>query len=196
MGIVRSTTDQICFAFIRYWRKNGNTKTVHQLFINCKKVYNSVRREVLYNILIKFGVPTELVKLIKMSLNETHSKVCIGERWSNMFPTQYGLKQDALLPLLFNFALEYAIKNVQEIKVRAEIKWDTYHLLAYADDVNLLGDNIENIKKNTEKTNNKLPSCHQNAGQNHYIKMATRSFKNVAQFKYLGMREILNSGGN
>jgi hypothetical protein len=46
-------------------------QTVHQLFIYFKKAYDSVRREVLYNILIKFGVPMELVRLNKICLNET-----------------------------------------------------------------------------------------------------------------------------
>jgi hypothetical protein len=43
-------------AFVRYWRKKWeNNETVHQLFINSKKVYESVRREVLYNILIELS---------------------------------------------------------------------------------------------------------------------------------------------
>jgi hypothetical protein len=50
-------------AFVKYWEYN---ETVHQLFIVFKKAYDSVRREVLYNILIEFGVPMKLVRLIKM----------------------------------------------------------------------------------------------------------------------------------
>jgi hypothetical protein len=50
-------------------------ETVHQVFIAFKKAYDSVRREVLYNILLEFGVPMNLVRLIKMCLNETYSKV-------------------------------------------------------------------------------------------------------------------------
>jgi hypothetical protein len=50
-----------------------------------------------------------------MCLNETYSKVHTGKHLSDMFPIQNGLKQgDALLPLLFNFDLEYAIKKDQE----------------------------------------------------------------------------------
>jgi hypothetical protein len=93
-------------------------RTVHQLFINFKKAYDSVRREVLYNILIEFGVPMKLVRLIKVCLNETYSKVCIGKHLSDSSPVQKSLEQgDALSPLLFNVALEYAIRKVQETQV-------------------------------------------------------------------------------
>jgi hypothetical protein len=69
---------------------------------------------------------------------------------SDSFPIQNGLKQgDALSPLLFNFALEYGIRKVQENQVELKMN-GTHQLLAYTDDVNLLGDNIDTIKKITE----------------------------------------------
>jgi hypothetical protein len=72
----------------------------------------------LYNILIEFGVFMKLVRLIKMCLNETYSKVHIGKHFSNTFPTRNGLNQgEELSPLLSNFALEYAITKVQENRV-------------------------------------------------------------------------------
>ena len=58
-------------AYVKYWRKNGNTmKQSHQLFVEFK-AYDSVRREVLYNILIEFDIPMKLARLIKMCMNET-----------------------------------------------------------------------------------------------------------------------------
>ena len=55
-----------------------------------------------------------LVKLIKMCLNETYSRIRVGKNLSDMLPIWNGLKQgDALSPSLFNFALEYGIRRVQ-----------------------------------------------------------------------------------
>jgi hypothetical protein len=91
----------------------SDIRRVHQLIVELKKAYDSVRREVLYNIVIEFGVPMKLVRLIKMCLNKMYSTVRLGKHLSDSFPIQNGLKKgDALSPLLFNFALEYAIRKV------------------------------------------------------------------------------------
>ena len=58
------------------WEYN---EAVHQLFIDFKKAYDSVRREVLYNIIIEFGIPTETDKANKMCLTETYSRVRVGK---------------------------------------------------------------------------------------------------------------------
>jgi hypothetical protein len=81
------------------WEYSG---TVPQLFIDFKQAYDSVWKELLYNILIEFGVPMKLVG--QLCLDETvksiQVEICLE------FPIQNGMKQeDALLPLLLNFAI-------------------------------------------------------------------------------------------
>jgi hypothetical protein len=87
-------------------KKSENDDTVHKLFIDFKKAYASVRREILYNILIEFGVPMNLVRLIEMCLNETYSQVRIGKPLAGQFPIQNGLKQGCFIVMAFQLRTE------------------------------------------------------------------------------------------
>ena len=132
----RSTTDHLFCIRQILEKKWEYSETVHHLFIYFKKPYDSVTKEVLYNILTEFGIPMKLVRLRKYL--------------SDTFPIKNGLKQgDALPPLLFNFAFEYAIRrdkaNQEGLKLNG-----THQFLVYADDVNILGGSMHAIKKNTE----------------------------------------------
>jgi len=149
--------------FRRHWSTNDHifcirqilekilehNEAVHQLFIDFKKAYDSVWREALYNYLIEFGNPQKTGKANK-NVSESYSTVRVGNNLSEMFPIRNGLKLgEALSPLLFNFALEYAIKRVQVNQDGLNLN-GTHQILAYADDVNILGASAHTVKENAE----------------------------------------------
>lgn len=85
-----------------------------------------------------------------MYLNETYGRVWVGKHLCDKFPVKNGLKQgDALSSLLFNCAVEYAIRKVWVNQDGLKVN-GTHQLLVYADDVNILGGNVYNVKENSE----------------------------------------------
>jgi hypothetical protein len=135
-------------AFVKYFRKYGNT--VKQCIRDCKKVYVSVKREVLCNILIGCGITMKMARLINMCLNEAYSSVQVQKHLSDMLHIKKGLEiGDALSPLLSNCALEYAIRRVQVNHNGLKLNV-THQLQIYADDVNILGGSTRTYYRKTE----------------------------------------------
>jgi len=98
-------------------------------------------------IIIQFGIPMKLVRLIKICLNETYSRVRVDKHLSDMFLVTNGLKQgDVLTPLLFNFSLEYAVRGVQLNQGGLKL-YGTPQLLVHTDDVNILGGSVYTVRK-------------------------------------------------
>jgi len=137
-----------------------------------------------------------------MSLTETYSRVRVGKNVSDKFAIRNGLKQgDALSPMLFNFALEYAIKRVQ-VNQDGLKRNGTYQLLVYTGEVNILGGNMRTLKENAEalvaatreigmeggaaKTKYMAMSRDQNTGRIHNVRTDNSTFERVEEFKYLG----------
>jgi hypothetical protein len=66
---------------------------VLQVFTDIKKTSDSGRREDLCSMVIGFGIPRKLIRLMKLCLNETCSRVGVGKNPSDTFPIKNSLKQ-------------------------------------------------------------------------------------------------------
>jgi len=156
----------------------------------------------LYNILIEFGIPREPVRLIKMCLNETYSRVQAGKNFSDMFPIKKGFETRRCF-IAIAFELWFRVcHQVGSGKPEWLERNDIHQLLVHAD-VDIFGGSIHTIKKNTEasvvaskemgvevnanETKNIVMSRGQKAGQCHKIKTENSLFENVKRFGYLGI---------
>jgi hypothetical protein len=100
----------------------------------------------------KFGIPSKLVKMVRTCIEESRCKIKFGNNYSEEFETTVGLKQgDALSPILFNVALKEVVRKVQETAKGVSFNGQMHALLAYADDVVILGSNEGDIKTTTEE---------------------------------------------
>ena len=94
--------------------------------------------------------PHESDKANKMCLNETYKRVRLGKHLSGTIPIKNDLRQvDASSALLFNFALQYAIRRVRVNQDGLKVG-GKFQLMVYADDVSIFGRNVHTIQKNTE----------------------------------------------
>lgn len=202
----RSTTDQI-FTIRQIMEKAWEYNiAIHQLFLDFKQAYDSIDRNVLFNIMEEFGIPAKLIRLTKATLTDTKCKILLQNILSDNFTVDTGVRQgDRLSTLLFNLALEKVVRAMS-INWKGTIFNTSKQLAAFADDADLLGRGVLAVKESfveAEKEGKKvglvvsenktkyLTLDRKNGsriGQN--ITIDEYNFEVVQSFKYLG--SILN----
>jgi len=141
----------------KIWEYN---QSVQYLFTDFQKAYVSIHRDTLWKGMEEFKIPTKLINMCKTHVHKTRSAIRIEGTLSTFFDNKTGLKQgEFLLPILFILALQKVIQSIKMVHSGIKIGKEQLNVLAYADDIVLIGKNeiqkrqlfveIENIARKT-----------------------------------------------
>jgi hypothetical protein len=144
-------------------------EAVHQLFIDFKKAYDSVSRQVLYNIVIEFGIAMKLVRLVKMCLNETYSRVRVGKHLSD---TTLGLTSALGVGGCLTPRLRHFTTGNEPVSIVHAAGWTPGPVWM----------DVENLVPTRIRT----PHCPARSESLYMIKIGVNSFESIANFHYLG----------
>jgi len=134
----RSTTNQI-FTLRQILEKTKEFGIeTHHSFIDFKSTYDTLKRDQLYNVMGEFNIPNKLIRLTRMTMENTKSQVRIQSDLSDSIITKKGLRQgNSLTCLLFNLALEKFVRNAG-IQTSGTIFYILVQQLAYVDDIDTI----------------------------------------------------------
>ena len=196
----RSTIDQI-FTIRQALEKNWEyDRDSWHIFVDFKQAYDSIHRESLWKILKYFRIPNKLVRLTEMCYENMQCRVRVGGELTDAFHVADGLKQGCpLSTLLFNLVLEWVMRQTP-LRTAINIGEARYDRLAYADDVDLCGEDpqeLENtleifreissgvgLKINEEKT--KILKVSRQGSEIGNMACAGMILEGVEEFRYLG----------
>ena len=201
----RSCSEQILnLKNIIEMRKIRNLKYV-VTFVDFRKAYDSLDRNTLINILRELGLDNKTTEIIEATLTNTTSKIKFMGELSDPFEIKSGVRQgDGLSPLLFNCALEKVVRewrnaiDTKGISLGRNPNKITIDCLAFADDMALITDSLENAQKQIKELQKQAAKVGlqisfektqfmtniSDAPQN--LKIHTNTISKTNCFKYLG----------
>lgn len=203
MGFVKgkSTVDAIHITKQIIEKCREHNIDIHMLFIDFKRAFDSVKRPKIIRIMKEMKIPEKIIRLVWSTMEKSEAIVSTREGNTETFETNVGIRQgDSLSSALFNIVLEHVIRKVD---CRGIIRNKEGQIIAYADDVLIIGRStnaIKNIFKNLEKeakeigltiNENKSKYMQINTkkqGSRRKMKINKYEFEEVSSFKYLGVR--------
>ena len=206
----RSTTDQL-FSIRQVMEKCREFNVaLHQLFVDFETAYDKVFRRKIWSAMAEFGIPKKLIDLSKLTLSHVRAQVRIRNNLSEAFEAMDGLRQgDGLAALFFNIVLEKVIRE-SNVETSGTIFRKLSQLLGYADDLDLIGRNVDTVKENytrleekdkefglkvsDKKTKYMTTALSDGRPLNHMLEVNGKRFETVDSFIYLGSQ--VNSDNN
>lgn len=121
-------------------------------FVDFQKAFDSIHRESMWKIVELYGIPSKIVNIMKSMYDGSESCVRVSQGQTDFFGVDSGVRQgDSLSPLLFNIVLDFVMKKVE--LAGGGIEWSAGRRLkdlAYADDICLLADDVQDLRRMTE----------------------------------------------
>jgi hypothetical protein len=106
--------------------------------VDFRAAYNSVKKGQLYRATEDLGIPQKLIKIMKITMKNSVTQICIQSSLSEPLKVKNGLRQgDPLACLLFNIVLKKAVRKAN-IQITGHIFHRSAQILAYADDVDIV----------------------------------------------------------
>jgi hypothetical protein len=120
---------------------------VYRIYVDFKQPYDSTQRKMLYTIMYEFGLPPQLVRMVRATMTGTEAQVKVQTELTDTFDIRQGLKQgDGLTPMLFNLALEYVIRKLPA-DANGTLEYKMNQAVGYADDIRLLGISARSVNE-------------------------------------------------
>ena len=198
-----STTDACFLLKETVHRYISKKSTVFANFIDLSKAFDLVNHKKLINILLDKGVPIDIIKLIKMYLENQSACVVWNGKKSNFVNVGIGVRQGGILsPLLFKVYIDGIIRSITKLGIGCKLGFSTVNIICYADDVVLLATSLEdlntlystfnflisnlNLKININKSKVMLFYMKNSREIRSHIDLNNGCFEVVKQYLYLG----------
>ena len=184
-------------------------------FVDYKKAFDSIDRNVLFSILRHYGIPQEMVNAIRVLYDNSGSQVYIDGKYSPRFDVKTGILQgDVLAPFLFIIVMDYIIKTTEQSgqygfkshpKSGSRNPEKSVSDLEFADDAALLDDELQKAEQHLQKLNDSsLPTgliintdktVFLNLVDKQTIKLNGKDLEVVDDFKYFWFVYYVNKQG-
>jgi sorting nexin-29 len=168
---------------------------LYMLFIDFRQAFDSTCRAELYKGLKEMKIPGQLIRLVQMIMENTKAQIKIGNKLSEVFTFNAGVKQeDGLSRVLFNLVLHQAVDKVNQ---RGTIYFKSSQICAYADDIVIVARNISTLKQiylELEKEAERFGLV-VNERKTKYMVMSTSSIKRTPQSISIGIVKPFSQPG-